>query len=421
MAVFMINVCKFNGCGRTFPNLGDLIHHIEDTHIDYDPLIVEQKEASQPSCLPLSYVLRFFTEPSRKDSPAINSDVRRKLASVVRPPSIRSNTPTGSEFDEEEMLSGQSEDSNESWTAAEEFSSEFILRYGSRINASSTNGQNNGSVEKPFACPVPGCKKRYKNVNGIKYHSKNGHKNHGKAKKGFKCHCGKSYKTQQSLKNHSMSQHYSPEQQVPVASVQLPAQTLKPLSIPVMKALQGYVGSSQNHTSNNYNSGHIRSISHVLDTPQLDNTKTIRAVLENAGNKLSKDSFPTITTLTLPRHAINGMQISVPNIITTTNIPLIHHTQFEGDDTKPSQKFSSQYLTDSNVSPTNSLGILTPASSPVSNTCDKLVRLSKEDKHNQPKSHHVPMSPVMNVHILPLTPNNDTHDNFTVPSNILTH
>lgn len=44
------------------------------------------------------------------------------------------------------------------------------------------SGSNNGSGgnEKPFACPVPGCKKRYKNVNGIKYHSKNGHKKDGK-------------------------------------------------------------------------------------------------------------------------------------------------------------------------------------------------------------------------------------------------
>lgn len=39
---------------------------------------------------------------------------------------------------------------------------------------------NSTSNEKPFACPVPGCKKRYKNVNGIKYHSKNGHKKDGK-------------------------------------------------------------------------------------------------------------------------------------------------------------------------------------------------------------------------------------------------
>lgn len=30
---------------------------------------------------------------------------------------------------------------------------------------------------RPFACPIPGCTKRYKNVNGIKYHVKNGHTN----------------------------------------------------------------------------------------------------------------------------------------------------------------------------------------------------------------------------------------------------
>ena len=30
--------------------------------------------------------------------------------------------------------------------------------------------------DKPYACPVPGCKKRYKNVNGIKYHARHGHR-----------------------------------------------------------------------------------------------------------------------------------------------------------------------------------------------------------------------------------------------------
>jgi len=33
MAVFMVNICKFNGCGLTFPSLADLIQHIEDIHI----------------------------------------------------------------------------------------------------------------------------------------------------------------------------------------------------------------------------------------------------------------------------------------------------------------------------------------------------------------------------------------------------
>lgn len=97
------------------------------------------------------------------------------FSSLPRPVSFTSNFRIllGSEMDEDEIMVSESEDSNESWTT-EEFSSEFIMRYGSRSSAP------NGSNEKPFACPVPGCKKRYKNVNGIKYHSKNGHKKDGK-------------------------------------------------------------------------------------------------------------------------------------------------------------------------------------------------------------------------------------------------
>ncbi|XP_017072840.1 serine/threonine-protein kinase DDB_G0283821 isoform X2 [Drosophila eugracilis] len=233
MAVFMINVCKYNGCGITFPSLSDLISHIEDTHIDYDPKVVEQKEQAQPACLPLSYVLRFITEENRKEAgsflasnttapPTSNSgsnsaghgngnvELKRKLAikhhSYSMSSSNRSTTPTGSEMDEDEMVVTESEDSNDSWTT-EEFSSEFIMRYGSRHSGGGNNGTPGN--EKPFACPVPGCKKRYKNVNGIKYHSKNGHKKDGRVRKGYKCHCGKSYKTAQGLKNHALHTHNS--------------------------------------------------------------------------------------------------------------------------------------------------------------------------------------------------------------------
>lgn len=221
MAVFLINICKFNGCGITFQSLGDLIQHIEDTHIDYDPQVVEQKEQSQPACLPLSYVLRFITDAARKESPFIgcgaptltagggNLDIKRKLAikhhSYSMSSSNRSNTPTGSEIDDDEMMATESEDSNDSWTT-EEISSEFIMKYGSRHSVSTGS---NSAVEKPFACPVPGCKKRYKNVNGIKYHSKNGHKKDGKVRKAYKCYCGKNYKTAQGLKNHTQLSHGS--------------------------------------------------------------------------------------------------------------------------------------------------------------------------------------------------------------------
>lgn len=64
---------------------------------DYDPAVVEQKEASQPACIPLSYVLKFFTEATRREyqsAPAV-PDVRRRLLSAPKTPSVRSSTPTG--------------------------------------------------------------------------------------------------------------------------------------------------------------------------------------------------------------------------------------------------------------------------------------------------------------------------------------
>lgn len=64
---------------------------------DYDPAVIEQKEASQPACIPLSYVLKFFTEASRREfqnMPPV-PDVRRRLLSAPKTPSVRSSTPTG--------------------------------------------------------------------------------------------------------------------------------------------------------------------------------------------------------------------------------------------------------------------------------------------------------------------------------------
>jgi hypothetical protein len=50
--------------------------------IDYDPQVVEEKEQEQPTCLPLSYVLRFFTDAARKE--VIN--IRPKLKTVIGKP-----------------------------------------------------------------------------------------------------------------------------------------------------------------------------------------------------------------------------------------------------------------------------------------------------------------------------------------------
>lgn len=70
--------------------------------LDYDPQVIEQKEQSRPTCLPLSYVLRFITDAARREGPFLGTsgaELKRKLAikhhSYSMSSSNRSNTPTG--------------------------------------------------------------------------------------------------------------------------------------------------------------------------------------------------------------------------------------------------------------------------------------------------------------------------------------
>ncbi|XP_041727659.1 juxtaposed with another zinc finger protein 1-like [Coregonus clupeaformis] len=227
-ASFFSNSCRFGGCGLHFESLAELIVHIEDNHIDTDPHQLENQEQQQPTYVALSYINRFMTEAARREhherlkrkvhpklsqtgslsrSSNISTPPRHSsgnLTPPVTPPitpssSFRSSTPTCSEYDEEEEEEEDYEesDSGESWTTESAISSESIL----------SSMCMNGGEEKPFACPVPGCKKRYKNVNGIKYHAKNGHRTQIRVRKPFKCRCGKSYKTPQGLRHHTVNFH----------------------------------------------------------------------------------------------------------------------------------------------------------------------------------------------------------------------
>ncbi|KAH8355575.1 putative uncharacterized protein DDB_G0286901 isoform X1 [Drosophila serrata] len=350
MAVFLINVCKYNGCGITFPSLGDLISHIEDTHIDYDPKVVEQKEQAQPACLPLSYVLRFITEENRKEAvaagnylasnnsntapPTTNSgsnnaghgtannvELKRKLAikhhSYSMSSSNRSTTPTGSEMDEDEMVVTESEDSNDSWTT-EEFSSEFIMRYGSRHSGGGSNGTPGN--EKPFACPVPGCKKRYKNVNGIKYHSKNGHKKDGRVRKGYKCHCGKSYKTAQGLKNHALHTHNSQPESV------LNAQLATALETAAATA-NATVGSNNSNPPppviqrSNSPSQSLGSLSPSSISNMSSSASSCQGGSSSLSNNIGNISSTSNTAAVLTGNGSVLQQLSTGNVVTLTNLP----------------------------------------------------------------------------------------------------
>ncbi|XP_022106559.1 juxtaposed with another zinc finger protein 1-like [Acanthaster planci] len=214
MAVFYTNTCKFSGCSLTFSSLGQLIEHIEETHIDSDPQFIEEQEGQQPSAVALSYVIKFVTDAAKHHNETTPTAKKRPKPNASNVASIRSITPsTGSEYDEYDEFGSES-DSDNSVTTQEEYTSEVILR---------TMNPQIGD-DKPYQCPVPGCKKRYKNVNGIKYHAKNGHRKENKVKKSYKCRCGKSYKSQQGLRQHVNIQH-PPATLTPSASPKSQSQT----------------------------------------------------------------------------------------------------------------------------------------------------------------------------------------------------
>ncbi|GAB0090510.1 uncharacterized protein DMENIID0001_052460 [Sergentomyia squamirostris] len=371
MAVFLINICKFNGCGITFPSLGDLIQHIEDTHIDYDPKVIELKEQQQPACLPLSYVLRFITDAARKEATFLattgTTDIKKKIAtkhhSYSASSSNRSNTPTGSEMDEEEMLVSESEDSNDSWTT-EEFSSEFIMRYGSRHSGNQGSSSLN---EKPFACPVPGCKKRYKNVNGIKYHSKNGHKKDGKVRKGYKCHCGKSYKTSQGLKSHTILAHNTTS-----ISSQPPGSVS-----PTGSNCSNTSGSSNCISQNNSGNTCITpSGGNVLSSPSLNSSGSVQLSPTSPHSTISTSSSGNNGSTTSLKNSFGLITIKAkPGIVGVTNklvklVPEMPVNSAGGEkiakttDARSLVTPVSTTATKMSLPSLVNLGILTPATSP---------------------------------------------------------
>lgn len=172
MAVFFTNVCKFDHCEKIFSTLPELIVHIESEHLDFSPEACQKIETERPQCLPMSYVLKYNKTIVRPDINVCNNNNSNMKKSNVVP-----REPIAIDSEEEEPIPRyykKSLDPNFFWE----------------------------SKSKRFTCSIPGCQKTYKNVNGIKYHLKNGHDNK-KRMKIFHCFCGRTYKTSQGLKTHS--------------------------------------------------------------------------------------------------------------------------------------------------------------------------------------------------------------------------
>jgi hypothetical protein len=165
---------------------------------------------------------RVFTDSTRKES-SVNSgnqQTRKQIRSHSPPLSLCSTTPTGSEMDEEDNRSDSGESSIDSWVNinVENDSANAILKIMSPQSCQTTsNNSNCDEKDKPYVCTISNCKKRYRNANGLKYHTKKAHNTTntiaqkkeliGPAKV-YKCQiCGKNYKTSHGLKNHNNSHH----------------------------------------------------------------------------------------------------------------------------------------------------------------------------------------------------------------------
>eukprot|EP00117_Sycon_ciliatum_P018839 scpid82979/ scgid17270/ Juxtaposed with another zinc finger protein 1 len=277
MAAFFNNNCQWQGCGKKCGTLLELINHVESTHIDSDQAALERREQmaasssnSQSTCTALSYIHRFFSDaamdgrkhnalladvglvsPTTASTPAtvaaVTSTATVAAANTAPAPSPkrvkksaprRSSSVTAAAVTSQLSKDGDREakggkgsaagvssgatapvsgggggglgeadnvDSDDSWTYQDSVTSDEIMKL---MNT-------DDDPDKPFICPVQGCGKRYKNVNGIKYHARNGHKSEKKIRKTHKCKCGKSYKSSSSLRAHQNTHNHDNEAKTP--------------------------------------------------------------------------------------------------------------------------------------------------------------------------------------------------------------
>uniref|UniRef100_G3NW00 JAZF zinc finger 1a n=1 Tax=Gasterosteus aculeatus TaxID=69293 RepID=G3NW00_GASAC len=119
------------------------------------------------------------------------------LTPPVTPPitpssSFRSSTPTGTTVDLPRLAVGRSDETPKT----RESNAAYFM-----VSSQCERSNAPYSDQCISSSPSP------QNVNGIKYHAKNGHRTQIRVRKPFKCRCGKSYKTSQGLRHHTINFH----------------------------------------------------------------------------------------------------------------------------------------------------------------------------------------------------------------------
>ncbi|CAG9539410.1 unnamed protein product [Cercopithifilaria johnstoni] len=175
LALLSVNICQFGGCGLNFGNLHDLVQHIEEAHIPIIEDEIKKKEESaknsslddDPSktaaltaIFPLSTIFKLFPSlPPQKAVPvnpepvklAIGHYRKKTLAAAIAGTNVVGQAGDKSRFDPHD------EESNDSYKNED------------------CDDYDQGTDERRHKCPVEGCNKRYKNLQGARYHARQVH------------------------------------------------------------------------------------------------------------------------------------------------------------------------------------------------------------------------------------------------------
>lgn len=142
--------CKdYSCCGQILPNLHDLLRHYEEAHITPSPTATEGSDYyqhTQPQPPPMMRRIESLEAVSTNDV-------------FISPASSMPGTPMTMDVDMPENV-------------IEEDDVEMCIDDPARHLYMIEREEH-----KPFKCPVIGCDKTYKNQNGLKYHRLHGHQN----------------------------------------------------------------------------------------------------------------------------------------------------------------------------------------------------------------------------------------------------
>uniref|UniRef100_A0A8D1TB20 C2H2-type domain-containing protein n=1 Tax=Sus scrofa TaxID=9823 RepID=A0A8D1TB20_PIG len=194
-----------------------------------DPRVKAVQYLQQPEGLAFFYIPKIKSAPARKEEQPLKKRIKRtqtlNLSSVVLkgsvslPPrhslavftplatpgmspesSSQSRSPTRWESDKQQRDQKVSM-SDESWTTFSALTSDVMI------------SQKCIDIGHPksFICPRPGCKKDYKNLEGIRKHTKKSHAGQVRGKKKFRCTCRRSYETAQGLRRHELDNFHIPK------------------------------------------------------------------------------------------------------------------------------------------------------------------------------------------------------------------